>query len=408
MRSVVDQLGEAVDGAAAVELDTLSDSELDAELVALLHLRHRLDAQIARRAAAWDARTVWLGDGSCSPVARLARDGQLAYSSARRILRHARAVTSMPTTAAAWQAGDIGGDHVDLLAHAMGGGRGELFSRDENLLVDQCEQLRYKQATTAVAYWCQRADAELGHDGTPPPADNSLQLGTTFAGTVTGNFTLDPISGATVVEALRRVERELYRQDKQDGISRTLTERLAAALVEIVERGMSVPKDARRPEPLVCILAGKQTVEHLCELATSTVIHPGVVVPHLARSQVQTFIFDGADHVIAASAARTFRGTLRRAIQVRDRRCQHPSGCDTPLAHCDVDHVVSHHELGLTEEPNGQVLCEPHNRKSDLRHRQPADAISAARQRRQLEDVARDRLHALIADHANRPPPAAP
>ena len=53
---------------------------------------------------------------------------------------------------------------------------------------------------------------------------------------------------------------------------------------------------------------------------------------------MQTFIFDGADRVIAASPTRTFRGMLRRAIQVRDRHCQHPSGCDEPITHCDVNH----------------------------------------------------------------------
>ena len=64
---------------------------------------------------------------------------------------------------------------------------------------------------------------------------------------------------------------------------------------------------------MICILAGEATVERVCELASGVVIHPGLIVPHLDRSQVQTFIFDGADKVIAASPQRTFRGMLRRA-----------------------------------------------------------------------------------------------
>ena len=158
---------------------------------------------------------------------------------------------------------------------------------------------------------------------------------------------------------------------------------------------------------MICILAGEATVERVCELASGVVIHPGLIVPHLDRSQVQTFIFDGADRVIAASPQRTFRGMLRRAVQVRDRHCQHPSGCDEPITHCDVDHRVAYTDGGITAEANGHLECESHNRKSDLHGRQPADAIEAARQRRELDHLARQRLAALTTDHLNRPPPHA-
>jgi hypothetical protein len=98
---------------------------------------------------------------------------------------------------------------------------------------------------------------------------------------------------------------------------------------------------------------------------------------------------------------------LRRAVQVRDRHCRHASGCDAPITHCDVDHRTPHGEGGVTAEANGELKCEPHNRKSDLHGRQPADVIAAARQRRELEHLARARLDAMLADHPNRPPPHA-
>jgi 5-methylcytosine-specific restriction endonuclease McrA len=235
-----------------------------------------------------------------------------------------------------------------------------------------------------------------------------LRLHTGFDGIVNGDFSLDPIDGVTVSEALRRIERDLYRQDQRHGIVRSPAQRMAAALVEMAVRSHTVPADGRRPEPLLCILAGEATVERLCELATGIVIAPGQIVPHLDRSQVQTFIFDGADQVIAASPQRSFRGMLRRAIQVRDRHCQHPSGCDAPITRCDVDHRIAHRHGGVTAQANAQLECEPHNRKSDLHGRQPADAITAARDRRALQHHARRRLDALIADQANRPPPHAP
>ncbi len=175
--------------------------------------------------------------------------------------------------------------------------------------------------------------------------------------------------------------------------------------MEMAVRSQTVPTNGRRPEPLLCILAGEATIEQLCELATGTVIAPQLVVPHLSAAQVQTFIFDGADRVVAASPTRTFRGMLRRAIQVRDRHCQHPAGCDTPIVDCDIDHRLAHNEGGRTAEANGELQCAAHNRHSDLHHRCPADVIDAARQRRHLEHLTRQRINRLIAQRA--PPDAA-
>jgi hypothetical protein len=407
MGSTVEALHQAVEAVAAVDLDSLTDGELDAELVALVRAKHRLDAELARRAARWDTSGVWRSDGSRAPWARLSRTASLSPVAAKQVLRHGRAVASLPATSRAWAAGEIGADHVDLLAGAAGGGRSELFARDETVLVSQCGELTFGQAVKAVRYWCLRADAELDGDGPAPAKPSTLRLHTGFDGSVSGDCWLDPIGGATVTEALRRIERELYRQDQGDGMIRTTSERMAAALVEMAVRSQTVPAGGRRPEPLLCILAGEATVDQLCELATGTVVSPDLIVPHLGGSQVQPFIFDGADRVIAASPQRTFRGMLRRAIQVRDRHCQHPCGCDTPITHCDVDHRLAHTDGGITAEANGELQCEPHNRKSDLHCRQPADAITAARHRRQLDHHARQRLDALIADQANRPPPHA-
>ena len=73
-------------------------------------------------------------------------------------------------------------------------------------------------------------------------------------------------------------------------------------------------------------------------------------------------LFDGPLTVIAASTQRCFTGRLRRAIEVRDRHCQHPSGCDIPAEDCDVDHIVPAAEGGKTTQFNAKIKCRPHNR----------------------------------------------
>jgi len=80
---------------------------------------------------------------------------------------------------------------------------------------------------------------------------------------------------------------------------------------------------------------------------------------------METFLFDGPSVVLTASQQRTFTGKLRRAIQARDRRCQHPSGCNTPSANGDVDHIVPWKDGGTTDQFNGRAQCRPHNRHHD-------------------------------------------
>jgi HNH endonuclease len=80
--------------------------------------------------------------------------------------------------------------------------------------------------------------------------------------------------------------------------------------------------------------------------------------------------------VISVSHKRTFTGALRRAIEVRDRHCQHPSGCDEPADRCDVDHIQPHSHGGETSQHNGRLSCWPHNRDEQLRSAHPPDSTN--------------------------------
>jgi len=59
---------------------------------------------------------------------------------------------------------------------------------------------------------------------------------------------------------------------------------------------------------------------------------------------------------------------LRRVIEVRDRRCQHESGCDIPIDGCDVDHTMPDSEGGHTTQDNGKLGCRYHNRTWQVHH----------------------------------------
>ena len=165
-----------------------------------------------------------------------------------------------------------------------------------------------------------------------------------------------------MLDELTRLEREQYLADEAAGVTRPHGERLAAALAEMARRSASTPAGAQRHRPLFTVVLGDHSFTHLCELATGVVFAPDVLVPYLGGADIETILFDGPFTAIAASTARSFTGKVRRAIEVRDRHCQHPSGCDVPASDCDVDHIVPWEAGGPTTQFNGRLECRPHNR----------------------------------------------
>lgn len=358
-------LEEAIDSLSTVDVDALTDGELHDAVVELQRQRARLGAFAATLIRRWDQRQVWAVDGSRSAAQRLARDTCTSSSTARLELRRARQLSAMPGTAEATLTGALSLDHVDLLGRASRAPRSALFARDEAILVAECRRLRFGAAVRAVTYWSHRADAALGHEDAPPSEAAALHASSTLDGSVVVNGVLDPIGGTVVVDELARLERELYLADQRDGIVRTTSQRNAAALVAMAERSAVAPADGKRPRPLFTVLLGDASFTHLCELANGTVVTPAQLAPWMTTADLETILFDGPSVVVSVSHKRTFAGALRRAIEVRDRRCQHRAGCDVPADRCDVDHIVPWNQRGPTSQFNGRLECPAHNRHQD-------------------------------------------
>jgi hypothetical protein len=83
-----------------------------------------------------------------------------------------------------------------------------------------------------------------------------------------------------------------------------------------------------KPRLLLTVAVGQAELDHLCELSNGRVIKPAALLPELGRIDIETLIFDGHFVAVAKSDKRAFTKASRRAVQVRDRHCQYPSGCD--------------------------------------------------------------------------------
>ncbi len=124
---------EAISAVAGLDVDTLTDAELDTLVVGLQRARHPLAGAGAGLLARWDVTAVWSADRSRSAAARLSRDVGTSLGTAHGELRRARRLAAMPVAAAAVIDGRVSMDAVDLLAHADRPHRHDLFVRDEEL-----------------------------------------------------------------------------------------------------------------------------------------------------------------------------------------------------------------------------------------------------------------------------------
>jgi hypothetical protein len=422
MSKGIDELAEVIDSLLDVDPAGLTDAELHELVTTLQRQRHRLAAVAATAISAWDRRMVWADNGARSAAARLANDSSASTSSTGTEIRRARQLRSMPATAAALAAGELSPDHVDLLAKANRPWRNASFADHEDTLVEQCKVLRFHDARKMVDYWCVRADADAAEDQAERQRNAAhLDVSSTLDGTVAVNGLLDPIGGSIVSAELTRLERELYLADQRDGVTRTASQRRAAALVVMATRSATAPADGRRPKPLFTALVGDATMSQLCELANGTVITPGQLVRWMGDADLETVLFDGPSTVISVSHRRSFTGALRRAVEVRDRRCQHTSGCDVPADQCDVDHIVPYAADGPTSQFNGKLECTPHNRDSDRhdhggvpRPSRPVDRLDEIRcrlrwkfLREEPDDVPDDVPDAMVPVHGDQVAPPA-
>ena len=105
----------------------------------------------------------------------------------------------------------------------------------------------------------------------------------------------------------------------------------------------------------------------ISQIEGGPVVTPGSLLPWIDEALFERIVFAPNTRIECSVTSRFFTGATRRAVEVRDLECQHEF-CDLSAEKCQIDHIVPWSEGGLTEQSNGQVLCEYHNR---LRYERP-------------------------------------
>lgn len=385
----IDELLEAtticLDALGSIDLDGLVDADLESAVTCLQQQRSRLEAAEARLLDRWESSRVWQESGAKSPAAWLAWRQRIPIQIARQRMRHAREVRDLPAISSAWAAGEIDRSHVATILGArnprtetafLGDGEVAAAESGHEVLLDHARSMPF----SSFKRICDRWQIVVDPDGAEQRAEanraaRDVSLAQSLGDMYYGRVTLDPVSGQVVADTLAAIERELFEADWAAAkhrlgrkplvheLGRTSGQRRADALVEMAVRARTAPRDGNRPRPLFTVVVGLETLQGpILELLNRTTLAPGTVVPWLSEADVERIVFDPPSRVVdVGSKRRFFRGALRRALEVRDRTCFHPS-CDEVPQRPEADHIDPVSEGGDTTQTNGRWGCGFHNR----------------------------------------------
>ncbi|HEX2850055.1 MAG TPA: DUF222 domain-containing protein [Acidimicrobiales bacterium] len=367
-------LASAVDEVCDVDVAALADGEVGDAIVELARLRARLEAVEASLAASFDARRAYAPSGAKTARAWIAAETREPASEVGARVWLGRKLRDLPALVGeAWRAGRIGEAHARRLAGAVNDRTAALFARDVELLVEQAERLRWFEFHQAIEYWFRLADGEGAGErrGAPQPAqgapvriDRRPVVRVDDLGSAVGHDR-GQRAGPPRAPAVRRRPgqgpRRAGSRPAGPRLARTPEQRRADALVEMARRSRSLPEGIAAARPLFTVLVGEDTFRRTCELSGGQILSPELLAPWLCDCVFERIVFGAPDRVLSVSRQRSFPDAVRRAIEVRDRRCHHHT-CDTPADRCQIDHIRPWSDGGSTCVDNGRPACGHHNR----------------------------------------------
>src|SRR6266496_436450 len=321
-----------------------------------------LEAIFATGVRRFDQSGEYKADGALSLTAWLRWKCKLSGGAAMERVEIARQLEKLPRTGAAFANGDVGYQHVAILARTAEHVGTAAVRKEEANLLQAAQTMDPGQFTTVAKNFEHRVDAA----GALAEANRAYErryfhIGEPVDGVVRLDGVLDAEGGATLRTALQAFMKPV----KDD--ARSYGQRSADALVQLGRQGGSGGKrDGAGARPQLIIRASLDTLAGT-RGAPAGELEGGGTVP---AETVQRYACDSAISRITGQgelehelnhASRTLPASTRRALKARDRHCVFP-GCTRPTVWCDGHHLVWWTRGGATALPNLALLCRPHHR----------------------------------------------
>ena len=320
---MLDVLQAGIAEVADIDTDIFNGAGLNDIVIQLETLLNQLEAAASKIAAAWDERGCWQADGARSAAAWMAWKCHVPLNHARRRLRLGHAQRLLPIAAQAWHQGRINSEHISQMHRRRNDTTAQAMTRDEPMLVNHAQTLRYSQFQKSLAHWFNHADPDgADRDTTKTHERRTASVSTTIDGLVFGEFMLDPLAGAALTTVLDRIIDELRRHDQKTGRERSIKQRRADALVEMATRA-ATPKTGKAPVPLFIVLVGYETATRtICELENGAPLNPRSLFQDIDYVDFERAVFDPRSRLLdLGRRGRLYKGPTRRAVLIRDRTC---------------------------------------------------------------------------------------
>ena len=130
---------------------------------------------------------------------------------------------------------------------------------DQQFFVDTAATCSFEGFTTACDYWLAHIDPD-GKEPTDQIEKTSFRVGKGQGGRGELSGVCDAVDAQDLRTAINHEAEKLRRQDKENGVERTTSQRRMAALTELVKRGFA-RQDGTYPVPLGGIVMSQQVAE---------------------------------------------------------------------------------------------------------------------------------------------------
>jgi hypothetical protein len=417
MRSTGDVLA-ALREVAAVDVASLADARVRAEVLDLVRVVNLAQVALGRRIGSFDRRGLAEADGYRSTRSWLVGFGRFSPHAAAGVQARAAVLDQLPALTVAGQRGDVSSEHLARIAALVDDvGIGAVQAADEVLA-----ELTATARPADVGAACDRIRAHIDPDGAEPDPEAVLQRrGLTLSRSgdmVRLRGQLDPEAGAVVMTALDAVMTPPSAHD-----DRTAAQRRADALTDLARLPLTrdmlpvaggtrpqigllvTPQALLRQPPLTGTGSGHPVPDWIAGLAhhrsdRATDIHPADPPGPGQRQEPRDAVDDplaaigipptpepgwltwtgpistattqriACDSVIyrvlydpvtgqpldVGRSHRTAPPWIRRALHARDRGCRWP-GCTAPTPWCDAHHLTMWQDGGHTTVDSMLILC---------------------------------------------------
>jgi hypothetical protein len=312
-----------------------------------------LEAVFANGVRRFDQSGEYKGDGAVSLIAWLKWKCKLSGGAAAERVEIARQLEKLPKTEAAFANGDLGYQHVALIARTAEHVGAAVVQREEGRLVQAAQTHDPGQFLGVTKNFEHRVDPEGAlTEANQAHARRYLHLGEPQNGMVRLDGLLDAEGGATLRSALEPFMKPTKADDRSFG------QRQHDALIELCRQRASGKRDGTGPRPQLIIRA---SVDTLAGLAGGGTVPAATVQRYACDTALIRITGRGELEHELTHATRTIPPSTRRALEARDQHCVF-EGCDRRLNWCDGHHLVWWIKGGPTTLSNLALLCRPHHR----------------------------------------------